>query len=206
MHADHFIWSSYGTWMPGCPRESWPRYMHTWERSRQKGSEQTVDPYRVNRMAAEKTLRFPPVYFTPRQIQAIAEGFERSARSRHAWVWACCVMPDHVQLLITCPRTPPSQMMGILRSEATKRLSELNLHPMTDFANAQGQKPLMWSHTKWHLQLKDDESIHQAIDYVQSVPERQGQPAQQWNFVREFHSLDRCREEAEEYEVQAIAG
>ncbi len=136
------------------------------------------------------------------QMQAIADGFERCVRSRQAWVWACSILPDYVQLLVTSPRTPASQMMGLMRSEATKRLNELNLHPMSEHSTTDGQTPLMWSHTKWHLQLKDDESIRQAIEYIEGLPEREGATSQEWSFVREFESLDRCREESEAYDYE----
>lgn len=215
MQADHFIWSAYGTWMPNCPHESWPRYIQTWERSRvewhvcsENGQKEAAvrDPYRVQRMVSEKSRRFPPVRFSPLQAQGIAEGFERCTRIRHAWIWACAIMPDHVQMLVTCPRTQPTLLAGLMRSEATKRLMELNLHPMSDFAAETDQPPLMWSHVKWHRSLKDDESIHEAIEYLQNLPQRDGEAVQDWNFVREFHSLDRCREENEAYEYQAAAG
>ncbi len=195
MHADHFIWSAYGTWLPSCPRESWPRYIRSWERSR-PDLQPDHDPYRLNRMLAEKTRRFPPVRFSPVQMRAIAEGFERCARSRQAYVWACCIMPEYVQLLVTCPRTPTSQLMGLMRSEATKRLCELDLHPLSGYCDAEGQRPLMWSHTKWHQALKDDDTIHEAVAYINELPARTGEASQQWSFVRQFESLDRCRRNA----------
>ena len=208
MHADHFIWSAYGTWIPSCPRESWPRYMRSWERTRPGLDASNVDPdrdpYRVNRLAAEKTRHFPPVRFNSLQMQAIAEGFARCVRSRQSWVWACCIMPEYVQILITTPRTPPTQMMGLMRCEATKRLHELNLHPMSEHGQGDGSTPLMWSHTKWHQQLKNDDTIREAIAYINELPEREGSARQNWDFVRPFESLDRCREESEEYEREAV--
>lgn len=211
MHVDHFIWSTYGNWMPNCPRESWPRYVRTWERARtglqmselNAMEDRGSDPYRVNKMVAEKSRRFPPVSFTAVQMQGIAEGFERCARLRHAWIWACSILPEYVQMLVTCPCASSTLLAGAMRSEATKRLTELDLHPTSDYGDTDGHKPLMWSHVKWHQQLKDDQAIHQAIEYVQELPQREGTSSQHWNFVRQFQSLDRCREECESYELAA---
>lgn len=215
MHVDHFIWSTYGNWIPNCPRETWPRYMHRWEQARtglrlldENGQAQSPEnaPYRINRIAAEKNRRFPPVCITPLQAQAISQGFERSIRLRHTWVWACCIMPEYVQLLITSPYASASLVSSSMRSEATKRLAELDLHPMQSHVGPDGQMPLMWSHVKWHLTLKDDASIHQAIEYVQGLPEREGAADQHWGFTSQFQSLSRCREESEAYECSAMAG
>ena len=215
MHADHFIWTTYGTWLPACPRESWPRFIRSWEHQRGlhlkslepteqvEASNMGADPYRLNRLVAEKTRRFPPVRFNRVQMQAIAEGFERCMRSRQAWVWACSILPDYVQLLVTTPRTPAAQMTGLLRGEATRRLNEVGLNPMSAYSSQAGQNPLMWSHVKWHQQLKDDATIHSAIEYIRQLPENEGEADQDWSFVRSFESLDRCREESEAYELEA---
>ncbi len=186
MHADHFIWSSYGTWIPSCPRESWSRYIRSWERSRpglidsQEEQLAGTDPYRVNRMQADKTLKFPPIQFSALQTQAIAEGFQRCVNSRQAYVWACCIMPEYVQMLVTCPRTPATQLVGLMRSEATKRLNELDLHPLRIYSESDTGVPQMWSHAKWHLPLKDDDTVRDAIEYITQLPEREGLPGQNW--------------------------
>ena len=112
-------------------------------------------------------------------------------------------MPEYVQMLVTCPRTPATQLVGLMRSEATKRVHELGLHPMSQFSAEDGSTPIMWSHAKWHIQLKDDEAIRAAIDYMQQLPEREGEVAQPCAFVTPFESLERCREEAETYHCDA---
>lgn len=208
MHADHFIWPTYGTWIPNCPRESWPRYIRNWERSRPSitggepaGCPSANDPYRVNRMFAEKSLSFPPIQFTTLQRQVIAEGIARCVHSRQAWVWSLCILPEYVQMLVTCPRTPASQLAGLMRSEAAKRLREVELHPASSLGE-EAHSPQIWSHSKWHLQIKNDESIREAITYIEQLPQREGQDQYAYDFVRPFESLERCREEADEYAVE----
>jgi len=48
----------------------------------------------------------------------------------------------------------------------------------------------MWAEHQWKVYLDDEETIEQAIAYVEANPKKEGLPAQHWNFVTPFHGLD----------------
>src|SRR5262249_62083539 len=85
------------------------------------------------REAARRALKYPPVTLTGRQALAVGEGFRRFARKSGLGVWACSILPEHVHLVLARHRYKIEQAVSLLKGEATRRLLEAGIHPMTAF-------------------------------------------------------------------------
>src|SRR5271168_1526378 len=75
----HVVFSAYGFWLPNDPRGSWSDFVGSWELFRQGPATKTtetrslahIEHDRAQRLAAKKTLKYPPVEFTGVQARAV---------------------------------------------------------------------------------------------------------------------------------------
>jgi REP element-mobilizing transposase RayT len=197
IHGYHVIWGTYGFWLPNDPRGSWSDFVYAWELARfgraTKSLDRTdVEPaqYALWRAAARQALKYPPVTLSGRQARAIAEGFGQFARKSELGIWACSVLPEHVHLVLSRHRYKIEQAVKLLKGEASRRLLEVNLHPMKRYRKSvQERLPAVWGENQWKVYLDSEEAIENAIRYVEKNPLREGKRSQRWTFVRPFEGI-----------------
>ncbi|MFO0904644.1 MAG: hypothetical protein U0939_16685 [Pirellulales bacterium] len=196
IHGYHVIWGTYGFWLPNDPRGSWSDFVYSWElarfgRATKSRDRVDVEPneYARWRTAASNSLKHPPVTLTGQQALEAARGFQRFVAKSRLTVWACSILPEHVHLVMGRHRYKIESAANLLKGEATRRLVEVDLHPMTPFRNQNGRLPSLWGENQWIVYLDSEIAIENAIRYVEENPTREGKKRQQWPFVTPFTGL-----------------
>jgi REP element-mobilizing transposase RayT len=191
--AYHLILSAYGFWLPNDPRGSWSTFVRD-PHLRTFGDATKVETHRSVagrphdrrlRLAAKRSLVFPPVRFTGVQARAVARGIgDYVARSR-VTVWACAVMPDHVHLVVARHTYQIETIGNLMKGAATKRLVAEDVHPFAGSADSDGRLPPCFARKWWVVFLFDDDRVRATIRYVERNPEKAGLRSQvgMWPFV-----------------------
>jgi len=196
IHGYHLIWPAYGFWLPNDPRGSWSDTVYSLELFRFgpaiKSIEKTpVDPeeYSRWRTQAQRALRYPAVKFSELQIANIGAGFQSYIEKSGLIVWACSIMPDHVHMVLGRHRYKIENAANLLKGAATKRLLAESLHPMQSYREKEDRLPSMWGEGQWIVYLDTEESIVNAIRYVNENRTREGMSFQSWSFVTPFDGI-----------------
>ncbi len=192
--AAHIIFSTYGFWLPNDPRGSWSDFVASWELLR-FGKATRVETHRSVahvphdrelRRAAKESMKYPAVRFTGVQAQAVGRGFAGAVVEGSYVVHACCILPDHVHLVIASHDRSFEHITRHLKGRASQSLRESGLHPLDQFADPEGRVPSCWSGGLWKVYADTDEEVLRMIDYVDRNPGKEGKPQQQWSFVTKF--------------------
>lgn len=131
-------------------------------------------------------MKYPPVLLDGSQARAVARGFARGALEGSYPVHACSILEDHVHLVMGAHVRPFEQIVSHLRSRATTQLRTEGIHPMTDFAFADGRVPSLWAEGLWKVYCFDEGHVQNAIAYVEKNPSRGGKSPQKWRFVTPY--------------------
>ena len=104
-----------------------------------------------------------PVFACPAVAAAAVDVLRRQAAATGVRVYAWCVMPDHVHLVLgaspTCDIvTFVGQFKNLAQREAWRR----------------GVKGTFWQSSFWDHFLRDDERLEQVVEYVLNNPVRSG--------------------------------
>jgi REP element-mobilizing transposase RayT len=193
VHGYHLIMSFYGFRLPNDPRGSWSDFVGAWELLRFGKTERKIDEaVRLTREQrrqldeARACLKYPPVTLTGRQALSVGTGFgSLCAKSRFA-IWACAILPEHVHLVITRHRYCIEQTANLLKGAATSQLRTDGLDPMANYGTSRSP----WARGQWSVFLDSEESIDNAIHYVEQNPNREGKPRQRWSFVSPFSGIE----------------
>lgn len=196
IHGYHVIWGTYGFWLPNDPRGSWSDFVYAWELARFGESTKSIErvdvdaeKYAIWRREARKALKYPPVTLSTEQLLEVAKGFERFIDKSKLGVWSCSILPEHVHFVIGRHRYKIEYAANLLKGEATRRLVEVGLHPMAAYRDNRGRLPSMWGEKQWIVYLDSEESIENAIRYVDDNPTREGLEPQHWPFLIPFTGL-----------------
>ena len=82
------------------------------------------------------------------------------------------------------------QMANLLKGAATTQLMQDGNHPLKEFAANRQRPPRMWAAHEWKQYLDNEESIDEAIRYVEENSEKEGKPRQAWSFVTPFAGIN----------------
>jgi REP element-mobilizing transposase RayT len=123
------------------------------------------------------------VHFDGFQARAVGRAFGGFARKSGLSVWACSILCEHVHLVIGRHRYRIEQVANLLKGEATRHLVEEGRHPFLEYRQPNGRVPRCWAAGEWKVFLDSVEAIHNAIDYVERNPFKEGKPRQRWSFV-----------------------
>ena len=183
--AYHSIFSMYGFWLPNDPRGSGSDYIASWELFRYGPATKTDSRRSVARRPlppnwqreAKTALLHPPVSVTGRQALAISQGFAKAAGEGFYRIYACAILPEHVHLVIGAHPRRIRQVVGHIRSRATRAAREQQLWD--------GDRPL-WGEHGWNVYLESIAAVERAIRYVNENPIKEGKKRQHWSFVVPF--------------------
>lgn len=179
----HLIYSAYGFWLPNDPRGSWSTFVGSLRLYELFGPATKVSvresvahrPHnRAARLAAKRTLKYPPAVFTGPQAREVGLGIRETVEDQGLVVWACAVMPDHVHLVTARHAVPPRQIVGRCRVRASRRLHDAGLWPV--------DRPV-WGKGSWAVALDTRDDVAARIRYVERNPTAAGLPPQRWSFV-----------------------
>lgn len=192
--AYHVIFGAYGFWLPNDPRGSgsdavWAKHLKPFGPATKVNTRHSVADHshdRHARLEAKRHLLYPPVRFNGLQARAVARGICDVSATLELTNYACCVMPDHVHLVVARHRETVESITGFLKRSATRRLTEEGLHPLSDFRSNSGRKPSPWVRGGWHVYLDTHERVNRAINYVNDNPVKAGMKPQKWSFIQAF--------------------
>ncbi|CAN5389109.1 hypothetical protein BH10PLA2_BH10PLA2_12930 [soil metagenome] len=197
VHAYHLIWGTYGFWMPNDPRGSWSDFVASWELARFGKTSKTIDRATVDmdrwdnwREQTKRSLKYPPVEISGNQAKLIDEGFGDAVRKSGYEIWACSILPQHVHMVLARHTYSAEIATNLLKGAATTSLVIAGAHPQTKYRTSNGKRPSLWSLGQWKVFLDTEDSIVNAIRYVEENPIKEGKPIQKWSFVRPFRGLD----------------
>ena len=200
IYGYHVIMPTYGFWLPNDPRGSWSDVIRKWEHVRFVRSTKSIErraleelsPHELaQRKAARASLKYPPVTLTGHQAASIGRGFEEKRRKSNYTIWACSILPEHTHLVIARHTYKIEQVVNLLKGAATTELINVNRHPLAAFAKPGERPPRMWAEHEWKVYLDSEESIENAIRYVEENPEKEDKPRQSWRFVTPFAGVSR---------------
>ncbi len=184
MLAAHIVFGCHSFWMPNDPRGSWSVYVGSQKLYDFGGGATKVDtthsrardPHDVKRrLDAKSQLEIPPVVLNGLQARAAARGFGVAVKESQYVIFACVVMPDHVHLVVEPHAKSFTDIVGHLKSRATKQMNHENLRSPT------GASP--WARGHWEVWLDSDDAVFRAVEYVEQNPVREGLKPQHWPFV-----------------------
>jgi REP element-mobilizing transposase RayT len=194
IHGFHFILSAYGFWLPNDPRGSWSDTVREFS-LRKYGPATKVTTTRSvahhshdqqERLAAKKSLRYPPVLFTGVQAVAIAQRLA-IALSEHGYVeHALAILPDHTHLIMAYHERHIDKIAAHLKANATYSLASQDLHPLANFAGKNGRKPSPWTRNHWCPFIRSEQHMRTAIRYVEANPVKAGLRPQRWSLVTPY--------------------
>jgi REP element-mobilizing transposase RayT len=151
--------------LPNDPRGAWSDYVGKWELLRFGNASKTLDRKDIHELTAEererlcdakRSLKYPAVHWSDKQIEAVANGFQSCVQKSKLTIWACSILPEHVHLVVARHKLEIEQIVNLLKGEATKQLNRSNLHPLAAFANANKRAPSPWAENQWKVYLNDE--------------------------------------------------
>jgi REP element-mobilizing transposase RayT len=196
--AYHIVISTYGFWLPNDERGSNSKIVWA-DHLRPFGPATFVtdtrshanDPHdRVRRRRAKNALLYPTVRFTGLQARAVGFGFKNCLTRTGATMYACCILPDHVHMVIARHDYEVEKLVSLLKGDATRELVRCDLHPLSGYRNVRDKIPSPWAASCRKVFLFTPEEIEHRIGYTNANPRRQGKPDQRWSFVTPY-SADR---------------
>jgi REP element-mobilizing transposase RayT len=184
--AHHCIFSMYGFWLPNDPRGSGSDYIAVWELFRYGPATKTNSRRSVahvahdteRRLTAKHALRYPPVEISGIQAVTVVAGFAKACQEGGYRIHACAVLPNHVHLVVGIHPRNIRQIVGHLKSRATRMLKELGLWH-------RDERPV-WGDHGWNVRLENVHAVSRAIEYVERNPLKEGKRLQRWSLVTAF--------------------
>jgi REP element-mobilizing transposase RayT len=184
--AYHLIWTAYGWWLPNDPRGSCSRSIRTNILAQlgdlhqgRKAAQPTSSEIRQFYEAARDWLKYSLHTFDPPAVDIIAEAFAAAVAEQRYTCYACCIMPDHVHMLIRKHRDNAEQMIANLQEASRLRLRE------TVPWNRTQDHPI-WGGHGWKVFLDHPDDIHRTIGYIEQNPVALRRPVQRWAFVSPY--------------------
>lgn len=193
----HLIITTYGFWLPNDPRGSWSDFVASWElfrfgRATKMHSRRSVAAVAHDwraRVAAKSALKYPPVSFDGHQALAVANGFAESAREDGICFGALAILPEHVHAVVARHERSIEWICKRLKRAGTRALLKAGLHPFYEFANEDGEVPMMWARGRWKVFLDSAADIRRALRYVEDNTLKERKPRQHWPFVESYNPV-----------------
>lgn len=198
IHGYHVTWGTYGHWLPNDPRGSWSKTVQSKALQKLGNAKKTVERSSVStkelyqwKRISQEALEHPAVVLTGEQALEIALGFKEFILKSSLAVWAFSILPDHLHFVWGRHRYKSEVTCNLLKGAATQRLTQVGLHPFESYQMEHGVLPAIWAERQWIEYLDSEQSIDNAIRYVEDNPIRIGKKKQEWSFVTPFEGLSK---------------
>lgn len=183
--AYHLIWTAYGTWLPNDPRGGGSagiscrliRELGELHLGRKRIQPTRYELRRFIEQAAD-SLRYPILRFDENARATVANAFQRVVDREKLTCYACCIMPDHVHMIIRKHRLGYEEMMDFLREESRNRLIEAKF--------CDDDHPLWSAGWGWGVFLDHPDDVRRTIPYVENNSLPLKLPIQRWPFVKPY--------------------
>jgi len=116
---------------------------------------------------------------TPRRSKPLATSLGGVVAEQGYTVWACAVLSNHVHLVIRRHRDDALTMWHRFADATRLRLRE--------FPDVENNHPV-WSERPYKVFLSTPEAVRSCIGYVESNPEKEGLPPQEFEFVQVYNN------------------
>ena len=183
--AYHIVLGAYGFWLPNDPRGSWSRVVASSEllqygpatkvTTLQSVAHRPLDP--AWKQHAQTALKHEPAVFDAPQILAIGHGFGNAITEGKYVCFACAILPEHVHVVIGRHARSVGQIVGHLKSAATRSLRTMRPWP--------ADRPV-WAENCWKVFLDNAADVQRSVAYTNENVVRAGKPPQDWPFVSDW--------------------
>jgi REP element-mobilizing transposase RayT len=186
--AHHLIWTLYGHWLVNDLRGSGSETIRNakfeplgpiYHGRKPKHLQPSRSELKAFHQKAEPLLNFPRFWIDEVKRQAIANAIAKIVAERHYTVWACAILSNHAHMVIRRHRDDALAMWNAV-ADATQRA-------LWKFANVDANHPV-WSDRPYKVFLRTPEEVHGRIGYVKCNPEKEGLPAQRYDFVQSYNN------------------
>jgi REP element-mobilizing transposase RayT len=174
--AYHAIFTTYGTWLPNDPRDSYSKDVYMKELNslgKVRYGRQKPQPQRSTLMKfwteSKNSLPRKPFFINDKSRPIIASAFALVIQRLNLSVPACVIMNDHVHILLFSSKYKIEYIVNQLKGSATKAL-KVNYTP--------------WTRGCWKIFINDNSTLKTAAEYINSNPEKSGLSSQSWSFVK----------------------
>ena len=196
--AIHFIWTTYGTWLPGDDRGHWSPLYDLYGHLKIEGHRLNLPDAATRRTAQERLLEPPKILssdeieflapilghaattyspaFTPEsQSPTLSAEMRTGTLFEQPRVIAAAIEPTHVHLLTGPLKQDVAAFVGRLKGSTS---SALLRRP----ENAGGTRT--WTSGYWKVFFFDHRAVPTVQNYIEEHNQRRGLPAAPWDWVR----------------------
>jgi Transposase IS200 like len=178
----HWVWSTYGTWLPGDARGHWSPLFDLYGRIIERGGKLNM-PDAVSVRQALKLAKEPPKILDGAEQRIVADAIGKLIRPPGAAdpddvrpvAWAAAVEPTHVHLLTAVPREKFGSFVGRLKGTSSSAV-------LAEFPG----RSRTWAGGYWKVYLFDTIGIEAVMEYIDAHNERKGLPAKPYEWISAF--------------------
>lgn len=189
--AFHVILGVYGFWLPNDPRGSKSHFV--WADNLKQFGDATYIETRssiaaskhdqTKRLAAKRSLKYPPIQLDGHQAKAITDGFRDAVLKHDIKILACAILPDHTHLVIERTASDIESVVAQLKRHSGWSLRQSGRHPMEEHRTPDGRVHSAWGREFWVVYIADAKHLRSAIRYVERNPIHEGKKRQHWSFI-----------------------
>lgn len=182
MIAVHWIWSTYGTWLPGDERGHWSPLFDLYGRVVERGGKLNM-PDPVSMAHALSLAKEPPKILDAAEQRTVADvigklvrppGTGESGDQRPA-AWAAAVEQNHVHLLTAVPAELFGAFVGRLKGMSSSAVLA-----------GRAARARTWSSGYWKVYLFDLLAVEMVMRYIDVHNERKGMAAKPYGWISPF--------------------
>jgi hypothetical protein len=184
----HLIWTLYGHWLANDLRgsgstdfrdEKFQSLGPIYHGRKPQNMQPNRDELKAFHKKAESLLNFSRFWIDDAKRQAIVDAFAQIVRDKGYTVWACAILKNHARMVIRVHRDDALRMWHTFADAAKAALGE--------FADIGPEHPV-WSNRPYKVFLRTPDEVYSRIGYVQRNPEKEGLPAQRFDFVQSYNN------------------
>ena len=136
-----------------------------------------------------------PLFLNSTARQILHNSWKDVAKRFPFFTVAVCLLPDHIHTLIQCPETDadyPMRIREIKRLFTAGYKQRIGLPGVDNDSRARKNEAAIWQRRYWEHTIRDDEDLHQHLDYIHYNPVKHGlvQNVRDWEWSS-FHRYAR---------------
>jgi REP element-mobilizing transposase RayT len=173
--AIHWVWSTYGSWLPCDSRAHWSPLFDLYGRIRQRGGTLNL-PDTLSTAVAQNNLQSAPVVLSGDDVTIVAHTIgklvQRSANDGKPTVYAAAIETNHVHLLTS----PPCEAFGafIGRLKGTSSSAVVERFP---------ERSRTWAAGYWKVYLESDDAVAAVRAYIENHNTRKGLAPKPYDWI-----------------------
>jgi hypothetical protein len=175
----HFIWTTYGTWLPGDRRGHWSPLFDVYGRIAERGGRLQF-PDETTRLVSTTLLREPPFRLDDGDAAIVAGELAKLVHDGtptcdQPIAIAATVEPTHVHLLLGPVGEDLRAFVGRLKGRSSSAVLASGRH---------GERRHVWTEKYWKVFLFDAVGMEAVTEYIQDHHRRAGRPLNPYSWCR----------------------